>query len=168
MLTFPPFRISRSCTLALSVHVFLDCTWRSIIETIKRVHGLSVHHMVDSRLIKITCEMLNLGFSDVCLQQVHRFSANLSVVYHLKVYELKVYEPKVYEPEGIRTKVYELKIQFYSKLTFVALLRLRTQSCPRPTRVSFSCTSSRSNTSHSPICPVRLALPAHLPQLRAV
>ena len=31
-------------------------------------------------------------------------------VYHLKVYEPKVYEPKVYEPEGIRTKVYDLKI----------------------------------------------------------
>ena len=31
-------------------------------------------------------------------------------VYHPKVYEPKVYEPKVYEPEGIRTKVYDLKI----------------------------------------------------------
>ena len=52
-------------------------------------------------------------------------------VYHLKVYELKVYEPKVYEPEGIRTKVYELKIQFYSNLSFVALLRTQSASDPR-------------------------------------
>ena len=95
MLTFPPFRISRSCPLALSI--FRACTWRSIIKTIKRVHGLSIHHLVGSldgiakvrqplnrrriiRLIKITREILNLGFSDVCLDQVHRFSANLNLV----------------------------------------------------------------------------------------
>ena len=53
------------------------------------------------------------------------------VVYHLKIYELKAYEPKVYEPEGIRTKVYELKIHFYSNLTFVDLLRTQSASCSR-------------------------------------
>ena len=52
-------------------------------------------------------------------------------VYHLNVYELKVYEPKVYEPEGIRTKVYELKIHFYSNLTIIALLRTQSASYPR-------------------------------------
>ena len=67
----------------------------------------------------------------VTIEPESSFDSQLVTVYHLKVYELKVYEPKVYEPEGIRTKVYELKIRIYSNLTFVDWLRTQSASCSR-------------------------------------
>ena len=86
--------------------------------------GLSPPHALQGKLIKATLRDVGVLLRPRLLDLPRR-------VYHLKVYELKVYEPKVYEPEGIRTKVYELKIQFYSNLSFVALLRTQSASDPR-------------------------------------
>ena len=91
MLTFPPFRISRSCPLA-HILVFLDCAWWPSIKIIKRALGLLIPDLFDNlvginrrginlSLIKITGEVLNPGFTDGSLKRFHRFSANLSVMF---------------------------------------------------------------------------------------